>query len=149
MQINREVIAVNTVTLFWLAAAVIFGVIESFTVQLVSVWLCIASVVASVVAYFTDSMWAATVTFVVVSAVLLIVTRPLVRKKITAKVQPTNADRIIGREAVVTEEIDPLENKGQIKIDGLTWSAKSEEAISEGETVKIEAIEGVKAVVKK
>ena len=139
----------NSIALFWIVAAVVFGVVESMTVQLVSIWLCLASVVSAVVGYFSNSLWATVVVFVVVSLALLVVTRPLINKKIATKIQPTNADRIIGREAVVTEKINPVENVGQIKIDGQVWSAKSSEPISEGETVRIEAIEGVKAVVTK
>ena len=139
----------NSIALFWIVAAVVFGVVESMTVQLVSIWLCLASVVSAVAGYFSNSLWATVVVFVVVSLALLVVTRPLVKKKISTKIQPTNADRIIGREAVVTEKINPVENVGQIKIDGQVWSAKSSEPISEGETVRIEAIEGVKAVVTK
>ena len=139
----------NSIALFWIVAAVVFGVVESMTVQLVSIWLCLASVVSAVVGYLSNSLWATVVVFVVVSLALLVVTRPLVKKKISTKIQPTNADRIIGREAVVTEKINPVENVGQIKIDGQVWSAKSSEPISEGETVRIEAIEGVKAVVTK
>ena len=139
----------NQLVTFWLAAAVIFGVVELITAPLICIWFCGGALVAALVGYFTNSMLVSTVVFVLVSALLLVLTRPLVKSKIAPKVQPTNADRIIGKEAVVILGIDPVENKGQIKVDGQVWSAKSECAIAEGERVTVSSIEGVKAVVTK
>lgn len=135
--------------IFWLAATVIFGLVELITAPLICIWFCGGSLVATIVAYATQSVWLSIAAFVIVSALLLVFTRPLVKSKIAPKVQPTNADRIIGKEAVVTESIDPVENKGQIKVEGQIWSAKSDLAINEGEKVTVSAIEGVKAVVTK
>ncbi len=139
----------NQLVAFWLIAAVIFGVVEIITAPLICIWFCGGALVAALVGYFANSMWVSAVAFVVVSALLLAFTRPLVKGKIAPKVQPTNADRIIGKEAVVILGIDPVENKGQIKVDGQVWSAKSDSIINEGEKVKVSSIEGVKAVVTK
>ena len=137
----------NQLVTFWLIAAVVFGIVELITAPLICVWFCGGALVAALVGYFTNSMWISTAIFVLVSALLLAFTRPLVKNKIAPKVQPTNADRIIGKEAVVILGIDPVENKGQIKVDGQVWCAKSDRAIDEGERVTVSSIEGVKAVV--
>lgn len=136
-------------TIFWLMIAVATAIVESLTPQLICIWFCLSAVVSAIVAQFTDSVWLTIVVFVVCSALFLFLTRPVVKKKITTKIQPTNYDRIIGKDAIVTEDINPAENAGQIKVDGQVWSAKSTEPIPQGSTVRIEAIEGVKAVVTK
>lgn len=139
----------NQLALMWFAVAVILGIIELATVNLICIWFCGGALVAAVAGYFTNSIWASVITFVVVSAILLAITRPLVKNKLTPKIQPTNADRIIGKEAVVILGINPDENAGQIKVDGQIWSAKSDGVIPEGEKVTVSSIEGVKAVVTK
>ena len=139
----------NQLVSFWLLAAVVFGVVEMITAPLICIWFCGGALVSALAGFLTDSVWISAVAFVVVSALLLAFTRPLVKNKITPKVQPTNADRIIGKEAVVILGIDPVENKGQIKVDGQIWSAKSDCVIDEGERVTVSSIEGVKAVVTK
>lgn len=139
----------NQLVTFWILAAVVFGVVEMITALLICIWFCGGALVAALAGFLTNSWWISAVAFVVVSALLLIFTRPLVKNKIAPKVQPTNADRIIGKEAVVILGIDPAENKGQIKVDGQVWSAKSDCAIDEGEKVTVSSIEGVKAVVTK
>ena len=88
--------------------------------------------------------------FLAVSAVLLIVTRPLVKKYINKKSQPTNADRCIGAKAVVTEEINNLLGCGAAKVNGVEWTARSEndEILEIGATVTVIRIDGVKLVVR-
>lgn len=139
----------NGLTIFWLIVAVVTAIVESLTPQLICIWFCLSAVVSAIVGQFTDSLWMTIIVFVVFSALLLFLTRPIVKQKISTKIQPTNYDRIIGKDAIVTEDINPAENVGQIKVDGQVWSAKSTEPIPQGSTVKIEAIEGVKAVVTK
>lgn len=138
----------NYLVILWLAAAVFFGVLEIFTAPLICIWFCGGAIVAALVAAFVDSQLVTATVFVVASALLLAFTRPLIKSRIAPKIQPTNADRIIGKEAVVVETIDPVENKGQIKVDGQIWSAKSEYPIEVGEKVIVSSIEGVKAVIK-
>lgn len=134
---------------FWLLAAVVLGIVELITAPLICIWFCGGALVAALVGFLTQSVWVSSFTFVIASALLLAFTRPLVKSKLTPKVQPTNADRIIGKEGVVIVGIDSVENKGQIKVDGQVWSAKSDCSIDEGEKVTVSSIEGVKAVVTK
>ena len=139
----------NILTIFWLVSAVVFAIIEISTVGLVSVWFCIASIVSCIMAYFGSTVSVTFIAFVIISAILVVATRPIIKSKFAPNTQFTNADRIIGKSAVVTTEIDSLKNTGQIKVEGQIWSAKSKGNIPAGETVVVEAIEGVKAVVTK
>ena len=61
--------------------------------------------------------------------------------------EPTNADRLIGQEGIVTEAIDPIEGKGQIKVMGQVWSASCDKPISKDCKVIVKDIKGVKLVV--
>ena len=94
-------------------------------------------------------VWAQAAIFAAVSAAAIIVTRPLVKKFILPKNTPTNFEQIIGQTAVVCEEINNTEATGAIKINGLEWSARSEDGniIPCGDKVTVVKIEGVKAIV--
>ncbi len=139
----------NEAVMFWLAVAVILGVIEAATVNLVTVWSAIAAVLAAVLASLGVSGYIQFSAFVVLTGILLIATRPVAKKIIKEKAVPTNADRVIGAVGTVVEEIDPMENKGQIKVLGQLWSAKPkcENVIPVGAKVKVVMLEGVKTVV--
>lgn len=137
--------------LFWLIAAVFFAVIELITLQLVSIWLAAGSVGALIALSFNASVPLQFLVFVIISGVLLIFTRPIVKRLTVKKVEATNADRLIGQVATVTEEISNHDAKGAVLISGVTWTARSVDntVIPKGDKVKIERIEGVKLIVSK
>ena len=137
-------------SLMWLGLMILFLVIESGTVTLVCIWFAGGALAALTISLFTDLIWLQAVVFVVVTAVTLLYTKPLVKKYIQGRHQPTNADRIIGSTGVVTEAVDNMANVGQIRVNGQIWSAKSDcdAVIPTGTTVEVLSIAGVKAVVK-
>lgn len=133
----------------WAIAIVAFGVFEGVTAQLVSIWFVIGAVAALASVAFGASIPVQIVIFTVVSIIALIITRPLVRKHINVKAEKTNADRCIGQEAVVIEEIDNLSSKGQVKTLGQVWTARSSDAsiIAKDTVVIVRKIDGVKLIV--
>jgi len=135
----------------WLVAAVFFGIVEALTMGINFIWFSAGSLAAMIAALCGAKMPLQIVVFIVVTAVALIFTRPFVKKYVSSKTVATNADRIINKEAVVLTEIDNQLARGEIRVDGQIWSAKSEsgEVIPAGETVKVLSISGVKAVVSK
>ena len=91
------------------------------------------------------------IVFLAVSAITLIATRPLVKKMMKKKVVATNADRNIGELGIVQSEISNIEGKGEVKVKGVVWSARSadDSPIPEGAKVCVKRIEGVKLIVEK
>lgn len=140
-----------SMTTFWIIAMVVFLVIEAVTVGIVSVWFAIGALFAMATAMLGANLWVQITVFLVVSAIALYFTRPLVKKFVNNKVEPTNADMLIGKECRVVETIDNLSGTGAVYVDGKTWTARTvdEEIIPEGQLVKAERIEGVKLIVSK
>lgn len=138
-----------TMTTLWLGVMVLFLVVEAVTVGLVCIWFAAGSLAALLCAMFGGRIWLQIVLFLVVSAVTLYFTRPLVKKYINNKVEPTNADIVIGKECRVTETIDNIEGTGAVYVDGKTWTARSEndEVIEQGTLVTAKRIDGVKLIV--
>ena len=135
----------------WLCGAVLFGVVEATTTGLVSVWFAVGSVGAFFAALAGWGVTAQLVVFAVVSAAALAVSRPLARRITREKPVPTNADRVLGRTASVTEDIDNDAASGTVYVDGKTWTARSDggEVIPAGCRVEIRRMEGVKLFVQK
>jgi membrane protein implicated in regulation of membrane protease activity len=137
------------VKLVWLALLIIFAVGEGISVGLTSIWFAAGSLCALIAALLGGPLWLQIAVFVVVSALCLLAVRPLAKKYLTPGIQPTNADRIIGQEALVTEDIDDLQGNGAVTIGGVTWTARSgtDQFIPAGTKVKVLRIEGVKVFV--
>lgn len=133
----------------WAVAAAVFIVIELITYGIASIWFALGALCALVAAVLGAPPWLQAAWFALITAVTLLLTRPLVRKYINGKAQPTNADRVIGMEGVAVEAIDNLSGTGAVRADGKLWSALSAggETIPAGAAVRIRAIRGVKLVV--
>lgn len=137
---------------FWVAALVVFLIVEAVTAGLVSIWFVCGSLVALICAALGAAVWLQIFWFVIVSVATLVLTRPLVKRYVDSRSVATNADRSIGRAAVVTERIDNLAATGAVKLDGVVWTARSTDdavAIESGERVTVRAIEGVKLIVER
>lgn len=135
---------------FWLIAAGIFFVFEMITVGFLVFWLGIAALITMIVSFFTDNIVIQTAVFVISSISLIFLTKPFVRKFMNSKDNlATNANSIIGKNGIVTEDINSTLSTGLVKINGETWSAKSydEDFIPKGSTITVTKIDGVKAVV--
>ena len=141
----------STMTIIWLVIAIVMGVLEACTVQLVSLWFAIGGVAACITSLFTDKLYIQLIVFVAVTAIALAITRPIVKRMKQKRPEATNADRYIGRRGIVLQEIDNARAKGLVKVDNEKWTARSVDGqpSPEGEDVTITAIEGVKLIVKK
>ena len=136
----------------WLVAMVVLLVVEAAVPGLVSIWFALGALAALISSLFHAPVWLQLVWFLLVSVVSLILTRPLVKKYVNSRTTPTNADMVIGKDAVVTEAIDNLHARGAVLLDGKTWTARmdrEDETAVTGETVRVLRIEGVKLIVEK
>ena len=135
----------------WLIAAVVFGIVEALTAGLVSIWFVAGAAAGLVAAVFDLSVPVQIGAFIVVTAAALAATRPLVKRWTSGKAVPTNADRVLGQTAKVTEAVDNGNATGAVYVDGKTWTARSADGmvIPEGTVVEIMRMEGVKLFVKK
>ena len=99
---------------------------------------------------FTHAFWF-TAVFTVVSILVLAITRPFVKKKLTVQKTETNSRALIGKVAKVIQPIDNLQSQGRVMVEDMDWSARSEngEPIDVGEEVLIKEIQGVKLIVEK
>ncbi|MGN0561757.1 MAG: NfeD family protein [Candidatus Fimenecus sp.] len=142
-------ISSTALTVIWIVLLVLFLILEAATVQLVSAWFALGVLCALLANLCGVGVVWQVVLFLVVSAICLIATRPLVKKMTATKIQKTNADRCIGAEAVVLEEINNLKSTGLVKAMGNTWTARSEDGsvIPKDAVVIVRKMEGVKLIV--
>ncbi len=133
----------------WLIIAGLFFIGEIITVGFLVFWFGVGALLAMITSFFTSNVIIQTTVFIISSTILLLVTKPFVKKFVDVKSTKTNAFSIIGKKALVIKEINS-HSVGQIKINGEVWSAEAEndETITEGSEVEIVKINGVKTIVK-
>lgn len=133
---------------FWVSMIILLTIIEVCSINLTTIWFVASALVALIVSMFCDSVFIQVGIFVVLGVLLLITTKPILKKFMNVEKVKTNLDRVIGMKGVVTEKIMPLKF-GEVKVDGKKWTAFSDEELNEEDVVKILSIDGVKLKVQK
>lgn len=135
--------------IIWLVLMVVFLLVESQSVTMVSLWFAAGALGALIAELCGAELWLQIVIFFALSIVLLASLRPIARKYFTPKITRTNVDSIIGQTGLVTADIDNITAQGQVKLGAMEWTARSTsgETIKAGSLVKVDKIEGVKVFV--
>lgn len=139
----------NWAAIIWLVLMVIFLIAEASTVAMVSLWFALGAMGAMIVSLLNAPEWLQILVFIVVSAVMLAMLRPLTKKFMNPKIIRTNVDSVVGSVGLVMESIDNVSAKGQVKLGHMFWTARSTsgEPIAEGTQIRVDYIEGVKVFV--
>lgn len=137
-----------TEPLIWILIAVVFAVIEGFTMGLTTIWFTVGGVAACIIALVGGPLLLQSAVFLAVSIILLYFTRPLAEKRLKIGHEKNNIDLMIGKIGLVTEDVMPF-STGQVKLGGQIWTAieNNNKTILKGQKVKVIKIEGVKLIV--
>lgn len=133
---------------FWLAFFVIAFVIEFITADMISIWFALAAIPSFIIALVGGHLVWQIVSFIGFSAVLLLLTRPVVKKYLKTNEIKTNVDAMVGMTVKVIKDIRPNE-VGRVIVNSLDWAAVSKESINVGELARVLDVEGNKLIVEK
>lgn len=141
----------DTLTWIWLAGIVVFVILEAVTYQIVSIWFALGAVCAVISQAAGADFKLQMIIFIAASGIFLLCLRPISRKLLKNKTEKTNVDSLIGKEVLVTKEVNNILASGEGKVSGAVWTIRSEDnsVIHEGETAIATAVEGVKLIVKR
>ena len=137
-------------TIFWLVIVAVMLVVEIFTMGLTPIWFSLGAVFAAIAAGFGLSLWIQIALFAVMSVIIMISIRPFAMKVMDNNKIKTNIDEMIGEQVEVIEDIDNQKEQGRVRLRGVEWMARSVdgEKIPAGKVVTVEAVTGVKLMVK-
>ena len=139
-------------TVYWLVLFVALLIVEIITMGLTTIWFAGGALAAFLAGFIGFGLAVQVIVFLVVSVLLLVLTRPIAVRYFNQERQKTNAERLIGEKALVLEDIDTLKAVGRVSVGGQEWSAKTEEPdgkIGIDKIVEVEGIQGVKLIVSK
>lgn len=137
--------------IYWIIICIVLLIIEIATLGLTTIWFAAGALAAFLAGILGFGLPVQIGLFLVVSIVLLVLTRPVALKYFNSRRQQTNVESMIGRQGVVLERIDTIKGQGLVEVDGESWSARTDEqegTIPEGAVVSVEGVQGVKLIVK-
>ncbi|MBQ2287544.1 MAG: NfeD family protein [Lachnospiraceae bacterium] len=138
--------------IFWLVAFGVLLLVEILTLGLTTIWFAAGALAAFLMAALSLPLMVQIVVFLMVSALLLIFTRPVMTKHLNAKTTKTNAESLVGDKARVLIPVNNLKEEGQVMVNGMEWTARStkdEVTFQKDEMVRIAGISGVKLIIEK
>lgn len=138
--------------IFWLVAFGVLLLVEILTLGLTTIWFAAGALAAFLMAALSLPLMVQIVVFLMVSALLLIFTRPVMTKHLNAKTTKTNAESLVGDKARVLISVNNLKEEGQVMVNGMEWTARStkdEVTFQKDEMVRIAGISGVKLIIEK
>lgn len=138
--------------IFWLVLLIVLLVVEMATLGLTTIWFAGGAFVAIIAALLNAPILVQIILFFLVSVILLVFTRPIAVKYFNRDRVRTNVESIVGRQGIVTGEINNLLGQGQVVINGQEWSARNADdgsVIPAGAVVTVVAVSGVKLMVSK
>ncbi len=134
----------------WFCAACGLFLLEAATLGLTSIWFAFGALAAGILAAVGCGFFMQTVSFLIVSVLCLLFTRPLAKRYLNSRTEKTNAESLLGCTGIVTEDINNLLAKGQVLVKGQYWTARTENdamLIAEGAKVVVKKISGVTLIV--
>lgn len=139
----------DNLTIVWLVLMVIFLIAEAATVTITSLWFAVGALVALLAGVFGAKFWLQVVLFIIFSTVTLMALRPMIKTYFTPNLTRTNVDALIGIQGYVTADINNVAATGTVRLNGMEWTARSTDGspIPVGTLIKVDRIEGVKAIV--
>lgn len=137
-------------SIIWLIIVAVMIVIEIITLGLTTIWFGVGAIGAAIVAWLGYGVWVQIIVFAVLSVVAMAIVRPFAVRYLNKDKEKTNVDDVIGKTAVVTKEINNELATGEVQLNGMSWTARSEDGriIPEKERVEVVSVQGVKLIVK-
>lgn len=137
--------------IMWLGILAVLLVIEGLTTALTTIWFAGGALIAAIAAGWGLGIVPQLLLFFCVSLVLLLFTRPAALKLMNKSTEKTNVEGLLGKSAVVIQQIDNLAQTGQVRINDIEWMARTSDdsvTIPVGTVVVIEAVHGVRLIVR-
>lgn len=137
-------------SIIWLVIFAVMIVVEIFTLGMTTIWFGVGAVGAAVAAWLGFDLWVQVLVFAILSIAVMAIFRPIAVRFLNKDKEKTNVEGVIGKTAVVIRQIDNEKAEGAVNLNGMEWTARSEDGrvISEEERVTVVSVNGVKLIVK-
>lgn len=137
-------------SIIWLVILAVMIVLEIVSLGLTTIWFGIGAIGAAVVAWMGYGIWVQLFVFAVLSVIAMAVFRPIAVTYLNRDKEKTNIEDVVGKTVVVTKEINNEQGSGEVRLNGIEWTARSRDGrvIPAEDRVTVVSVEGVKLIVK-
>ena len=128
----------------WIGLAIVAAIVEVSTPHFGVIFVSVGAVAAALAAFVGLGLAAQVVIFVIVLAVSLAVLRPRIAARLSAGPGvPSRTGALVGRDGVVTSDIDPTVGAGRVNVGGEDWAARSVSPLTVGTRIRVVGADGI------
>jgi membrane protein implicated in regulation of membrane protease activity len=130
-------------TLGWVALAIVAAIVEVSVPHFGFVFVGVAALVAAAAAAFSAGPAAQIAAFALILIVSFAVLRPWLVARASGRGVPSRTQQLVGREGIVTHDIDPTTGAGRVNVGGEDWAARSAGTVPIGARVRVTGADGI------
>lgn len=140
---NRRVPTLDSAAVIWVIVAIVAAVIEISIPHFGLIFVTVAALVAAMLAGAGSGVFIQGIAFIVALALCLLLIRPRMVSKLGSRGVPSRTDTLIGREGLVTVDIDATLGAGRVNVGGEDWAARSAAPLPAGARIRVVAADGI------
>ncbi len=130
-------------TVAWITVALVSAIIEITVPHFGVLFVTVAAIPAALVAFLGYGLSPQLGTFIVVLSASLLLLRPRMMQKLDAPGVPSRTDGLVGREGVVTHDIEATVGAGRVNVGGEDWAARAATPVTAGTRVRVVRADGI------
>jgi membrane protein implicated in regulation of membrane protease activity len=127
----------------WITVAIVAALIEVSIPHFGIIFVTVGALAAALAAYLAFGLPVQIILFIIVVAISFLLLRPMVLKNMGAAGVPGRTEALIGREGVVTHDIETTLGAGRVNVEGQDWAARAATPIAAGTRIKVVGADGI------
>jgi membrane protein implicated in regulation of membrane protease activity len=137
------VFTIDAPAVAWLALAIVAAIIEVSIPHFGVMFVSIGAVAAAIAAIFGVGLAAQLIVFAAALVLSLLLLRERLLKQMGGRGVPSRTDSLIGREGIVTHDVDAVVGAGRVNVGGEDWAARAATPLPAGTRIRVVAADGI------
>jgi membrane protein implicated in regulation of membrane protease activity len=127
----------------WIALAIVAGILEITIPQFGVIFVSLAALVSAAAAALGANLVIQLIAFVITLVLSLTLLRPRLVSQLDSKGVPHRTEALIGREGIITHDIDATVGAGRVNVGGEDWAARAATRLPAGTRVRVMKADGI------
>ncbi|HUR35270.1 MAG TPA: NfeD family protein [Vicinamibacterales bacterium] len=135
--------AIESAAMAWVILAVVAAIVEVSIPHFGLIFVSVGAIAAAIVSGIGHGLVFQLVTFIVALGASLGFLRPRMMSRLGSQGVPSRTEGLLGREGVVTSDIDSTVGAGRVNVGGEDWAARSATPLAAGTRIRVVGADGI------
>jgi membrane protein implicated in regulation of membrane protease activity len=137
------VFTIDAPAVAWLALAIVAAIVEVSIPHFGVMFVSIGAVAAAIAAALGFGLAVQLIVFAAALVLSLMLLRERLLKQMGGRGVPSRTESLIGREGIVTHDVDAVVGAGRVNVGGEDWAARAATPLAAGTRIRVVAADGI------